>query len=521
MKKSICAIFSFIYIFITTIVPANASSMSAFIDAPSSVEKGKSFTVSVRFESEIEAYLSAEFSYDEDMVEYVSSSSSDVNKVGNSIYIVPLSGKTSHKFNFVFKMKNTGNASFNVKVSESISLDENSLGTPSARATVKGVAASVTPTQKPTTKPTAQPTSRPTVKPTSTPTASSTDALITPSSIPTATPTIAPTPANSMEFLYNNEIKYISEDFDETQNPMPEGFKKNTFNFKNNNIFVARNEFDIIMVYATDVVGKNGNYYIYNNTTDTFTLYQEYFLGEKGYIFTEPHDLPKDFSKTTIELNEYKGITAYSIPLEGYSEFVALYGFIPGYAPTYYIYDTLEGTIQRCVNISMYTMPEIVNSAPPISPSPNINIPIGDMLDNTNKLTKVEKPGFIPKIISSIKDFAHKAIRFARLNVLLMLITLCIILAIVAILIIFIICKKKSNKDNYEPDLYNDDLENSNEDDAENRLEADTSSEAADIELDSLEEDSFNEIEKPESTEPWLNISEILKNDDSDDDLYI
>ncbi len=552
MKKFTLALLAFINIFIFATFPTKAASMSAFIDAPSSAVEGSRFTVTVRFESEIPAFVTATLSYDNSAVEFISSSSSDINNMGNYFNITPMSSKTSHKFDFTFKMKTNGNATFSTKVTESYDINLNSLGSPSDSHTVKSYIPTIEPTAKPTAKPTTKPTAKPTAvktpKPTSNPTLKPTEDIITTqtpliTSTPTnsITPSPAPTPSNSMEFLYNGEIRYISEDFDENTVLLPEGFDKTAYNFKNNNIFVAKNADDIIMVYATDILGQNGKFYIYSGKHNSFTPYEEIILGNNTYIFIKPYNIPAGFKETTVDIGEYTNLIAYSFPSALHSDFLALYGFSIGAKPTYYIYDTIENTIQRCIDITYFTESKVSASVstPSIKPSetPTQNKPEDEIISSDNNITSSKSTD------NPFKDSYDNFYNFLENNKKMVLATLIILVVILLIISIALYIRKKSHiedinneKDNINTNenegILDTNAMNNNESE-ENLLEnekncneyeesisskltlSDTSIKPSENENAAVSEDNIS------SPAPRLNINEILKNDDSDDDLKI
>lgn len=500
MKKFLAIFLAFINIFIFTSLPSQAASMNAFIDAPSSVAKGKNFTVSVRFESEIDAYITATLSYDEDAVEYVSCSSSGINKVGNYINIVPSSSETSHKFDFVFKMKSTGTAAFTAKVTESYDIDLNSLGTPSAKKSIKGITPTVEPTKAPTAKPTA--TAKPTVKPTATPTAVSTSSPAPTDSITTSKPVV--TPANSMEFLYNGELKYISEDFDEDKVNIPNGFEKKSLIFKNHNIFVATNKHELVMVYATDIVGKNGSFYIYNEGTNSFALYTEYLFGNNTYVFITPEKAPEYLTPATIDSEMLQNCPAYAFSSKQYSDFLALYGFIPGNTPSYYIYDKIENTLQRCPNIEIYNISkeEVSTMVPSATDSPmgeNNLTPATPTAENSKQSSNSDK-----------SDFLSKAFNFAKKNIIALSIAFAILLLIISIIIVVIGSRRKHEDINLDDYIFFDLDEN-----GENNYNSD----------DNSTDDDYTKNESEFSEESRQNINKSPESydisDEENDDLHI
>lgn len=363
MKKIILPLMLILGLILPCALPAEAASMSAFIDVDSYVEVGAEFRVRVRYESDADATVQAVFQYDSSVVTFVRADSNNINDTGGTIEIVLYEHLTSHKIDFYFKMNREAAASFSTQVLESYTINMEALGTPSASSTTTGFYPTpVPPTQQPT----------PTPTPTPTP------------FIPTVDPSA--TPSTPLEFMENGEMRFIAENIPESVS-LPEGFEKTQYSYKNNALFVIKNQYGVIMLYATNIVGENGRFYLYNEKKDTLTPYMEFVQGANTYTFLPPaEELPESFTETTVKIGAFEGIPAYTLPDKNYEGFVLVYAFNKTAAPTFYLFDTQEGTLQRCVDVALLGS---IGAPPTASPSPTMqSTPTVSASVKTNELPK-------------------------------------------------------------------------------------------------------------------------------------
>lgn len=146
-------------------------------------------------------------------------------------------------------------------------------------------------------------------------------------------------------------MRFIADNFSEESVPIPEGFEKVQYNYKGSEIFVLKNTYEVVMIYATNIVGEEGRFYIYNEGRDILTPYTEFVLGSNVYTFLIPAEaLPEGFTETSVSIGEYENVTAYAIANPDYADFVLVYAFNRTNEPGFYLYDTAEGTLQRCVD---------------------------------------------------------------------------------------------------------------------------------------------------------------------------
>ena len=325
MKKAILSLILLLGFLLPCGVPAEAASMSAFIDADAYAEVGSEFKVTVRFESDTGAMVRAVLQYDSSVVTFLRTTSSDANDVGGTVNIVTLSFQTTHEIELYFQMNQEAPAAFSAQVLESSTIDMGSLGTPYASCTVTGFY----PTPEPVTP-------EPTPAPTPTPTPF----------IPTVDPEA--TPSTPLEFMENGEMRFIADNFSEESVPIPEGFEKVQYNYKGSEIFVLKNTYEVVMIYATNIVGEEGRFYIYNESRDILTPYTEFVLGSNVYTFLIPAEaLPEGFTETSVSIGEYENVTAYAIANPDYADFVLVYAFNRTNEPGFYLYDTAASALSQ------------------------------------------------------------------------------------------------------------------------------------------------------------------------------
>ncbi len=483
---------------------SEAASMSAFIDADPLVEVGDNFTVVVRFEADADAMLDASFTYDSSVVYYLGSESNDVNEVNGIIRIVPLSAKTTHSFRLLFKMNKAAKADFTVKVNESFTMDMTSLGTPSASYSVTGFNATPKPATPSPTPPSEDPTKAPTP-------------VQTPFVPPTADPNA--TPSTPLEFTDGGYVRYIAENFDGIDLDIPEGFEKAQYDFRGYNISVLKNKYNIILIYATDILGDNGSLYIYNKEKDMISAYNTWInTGTSEYTFlTYTGDLPDDFKESTVTIGDGgPEVTGYELPYDGYADFVLVYAYTNGGEPGFYLYDLKELTLQRFADIhNILTVPSdtVPSASPSHSPEPSPTY-------GSDEFT-LFPPSSTPSHSGSISR-----------NVIIYGILVLLAMAATCAIIVIIVISRKSKTDAVPEDEADIDAETENngvtetEAIAEAEAEADTDSEKmsdsdadADVEADAGTEADDGSDPGSSDSEDSGNDRDDVPDDDPDDEI--
>lgn len=499
----ICILFLTILTFITLLSNPLSSSAAGtvdiFMDSSSWVPVGNTFVLTVRVETDIAAMVNLEISYNGDNLECIGAyapndSGAYCNDNGSLIMIVTSSLKTSHKYECTFKVKKEAATALKASVIECGTLDAIELPTPSLEKTITGYVPTPTPTQAPTPTPTVAPTNVPTATQTPTQTQRPTPTQ-TPSYTP-FNPTINPsaTPSNPNEFSDNGEIRYIADDFEENSVAMPEGFEKRSLKYMGANIFGAQNSSGVTLIYTTDVLGQNGKFYIYIEKQDTLLPYLEIPFGNNSYVFTKFAETPSSLHEKDFDLAENK-VPAYTTIKGIYKDFIILYGFKVGGELSYYLYDTVEGTLQRCVDSSILNGHHEdwngENNNNNIQTNPPSQTPAINTIEPTATPTFNEKGTY--KIDKNTIIFA--------------IIIVCIIAVILAIIIITIRGKKIYNRYN-DDEFYNEDQfipTQPSPVDEDNYLEEETHTEEA---QDNCSDDSVGNKD--------INIPHI---DDDDDEI--
>ena len=235
-------------------LPTAASAASVAVSAgSSSVKTGDTVTVKVTFKGSNIGVVQATFSYDKNVLEYVSGSNTSNGKI---VLYASEAGKNSLSASIKFKAKKAGSTNVSVKTTEMYSFDEESLGTPagSAKVTVKADASATkapSSTEKPasTKKPAA--TKKPEdVKATPKPEGSKQPSQ---TEIPAGTPEPAHVEAevSGTKMLVYMKLQGVT---------LPEGAERSEAAYGSQQIEVAV-KYGLQLAYLTDASGKNGQFY--------------------------------------------------------------------------------------------------------------------------------------------------------------------------------------------------------------------------------------------------------------------
>lgn len=176
---------------------------------------------------------------------------------------------------------------------------------------------------------------------------------------PSVTPTPSPTPEPEIEPVkvnINGQPLLINSELEESD--IPEAFKIETRDYDGREVNVAVSlDGELTLFYLTDSNGLNGNFYIYNETTDTFNEYIE-VEGKGGRYIILPIDddvtIPDNFIETNLTI-EGKEIIAWQIEGLENDEYYIVYAKDGKGEKGLFTYDTLGHTFQRF-------SPEMLNS---------------------------------------------------------------------------------------------------------------------------------------------------------------
>ena len=160
-------------------------------------------------------------------------------------------------------------------------------------------------------------------------------------------------PENPYQIAVGNDIRFMIDDYNEVD--IPANFSLALVTIGDTEMQVLK---DIvngrIVVYATDMDGKNGDYYLYDQAKNSFSTFR--------YIKTEGVKLVAlDYNQEVPNLNDY---TYTMVNVDGYnvhgfkyinpelSEFVIFYAENIDGVKSFYCYDIKDKTIQRAVEFS-------------------------------------------------------------------------------------------------------------------------------------------------------------------------
>ncbi|MBQ9941921.1 MAG: hypothetical protein IJP03_02820 [Christensenellaceae bacterium] len=334
----------------TTALAASASASAS----PSSAEVGDSVTVKVTFKGENIAGVTASFSFDSSILQYVSGSGTSNGKI---VLYASEEGKSALSTSIKFKALKAGSATVSVSVSEMLDFEENSLGKPkaSAKVTVTGGAAA-TPTPKPTPKPTAtpKPTPKPTAtaKPTATPGPTAT-AKPTLSPRPTASPAATATPAPSPTATPAPEDQPITVTVDGKQmilqKELPkdsafDGFTAGTATYEEHTV-AALKKGALTLCYLTTADGTDGGFYLLAED-GSLQPYESLKVSGRYILLPAPDTLtlPVGYLPAQVTLGDH---TVEGWQKEGGGDFYLVYAMDERGNLGLYVFDAHEGTLQR------------------------------------------------------------------------------------------------------------------------------------------------------------------------------
>lgn len=142
----------------------------------------------------------------------------------------------------------------------------------------------------------------------------------------------------------------ISKTFPEDE--IPDGYTAGTLDISGDTIETATNDVTgLNLVYLTDA-DENGAIYIYDKETKTFEKYIAFKSGKNVYVYLDAShasEKPEGMAETKCEIQGTE-VKVYTPDKD--SEFVYFYAVNSKGERIWYVYDTVEKTIQRSNNIS-------------------------------------------------------------------------------------------------------------------------------------------------------------------------
>lgn len=170
------------------------------------------------------------------------------------------------------------------------------------------------------------------------------------------TPTPEPTPATvekvdevtEIEVKIGSEVRYLQKDFKEDD--LPKAFEKKTVTYQGEEVAAAvSKKGELTMFYLSDLDKKNGAFYVYHETENSFRKFVT--LNGKGgqYILLERNsdiEVPAGFEKVTAKLDKLEMYAWKKIGVDN-NEFYLVYAMNSAGNQGWYLYDTVEETMQR------------------------------------------------------------------------------------------------------------------------------------------------------------------------------
>ncbi len=151
----------------------------------------------------------------------------------------------------------------------------------------------------------------------------------------------------------DGQDKYIANEFD-TENLFP-GYAVDIYNY-NDKEFPCIKKDESVLVYLTDTDGANGAFY--RPLEDgTFTVFTYMISESKLYEFLTPDEIPEGYSEITMDIAGCK-VTAYQSIDPTLAEFALVYAKGPDGNIGFYMYDTVEHTLQRTVSLTIGAVAE-------------------------------------------------------------------------------------------------------------------------------------------------------------------
>lgn len=130
---------------------------------------------------------------------------------------------------------------------------------------------------------------------------------------------------------------------------IPAGFEEGSVEYKSASIMCAKSD-SLCLLYLVDAAGT-GNFYIYDQQTDSFSPFVTINVIEKSIVVLTPDDtvsIPKGFSQTTIQLNGNYEVVGWTPDSgESSSDYCLVYGMNSAGEKGLYSYDLSEKTMQR------------------------------------------------------------------------------------------------------------------------------------------------------------------------------
>ncbi len=334
-----------------------AASVTTSISGSTNVTVGQSFTVNVVFRGSGAniGSLDASITYDTSKLTCTAiNSSSTTNDTGGKVIIsyYNMDGVSSLQVSLTFTAKTAGSASVRASISTCTDQDVHNIGSvsgASATVTVKTPASSSQQSSKPQS-------SQASSKPQYSRPSSSAQSSSAPVEEPQDT-TIRVT-ADGQEKIVVNSLIGIE---------IPEGFEVRQDEYRGQTVDILHHTSqDMLLMYLTDADGANGGYYRFNRAADTFYPFVRILVGGARYTLL---NLPSNIKVPNGWEETAEGVMpAYQSTDKAYQGFYLIFAANEQGQEGFYLYDSVEGTVQRYVQSSGYapvTNPDGATAADP------------------------------------------------------------------------------------------------------------------------------------------------------------
>ena len=151
----------------------------------------------------------------------------------------------------------------------------------------------------------------------------------------------------AIEVDVNGETLYLWRDLSSLE--LPNGFEVQTIEYEGEEIEGAVDEErELTLLYLTDEDGENGAFYIYDEESGEFYLYRTLRTNNRYILLQNPQgiEIPEGYSETMLELDGEE-IQAWQHEDEDQPDFYLLYAMNEEGERGFYLYDQVEGTMQR------------------------------------------------------------------------------------------------------------------------------------------------------------------------------
>jgi hypothetical protein len=329
-----------------------AAGVTTGISGSTSVTVGQSLTVNVIFRgSGVNiGSLGAAITYDASKLTCTSISSSAITSDTGGRVIVSyanIDGTSSLQVSLNFTAKAAGSASVQASISDCTDQDANPIGSYSGASANVSISNPVAPPPQSSSRPSASQSSRPSTSQSSRPSSSRPSSSQSSSSEPVVDePQVMP-----LTVTVDGKTMQISPSLIGIE--VPEGFEIGQDEYKGQAVDVARSTAqDILLMYLTDADG-NGGFYRFNRAADTFSPFYRLTVSASRYTVMDLPEgvrVPSGWTPITFEYG------AQLIP--GYKQADVEQGLWLIYASNdkgdtgFYLYDPLEGTVQRYVQLA-------------------------------------------------------------------------------------------------------------------------------------------------------------------------